>query len=164
MSGPEKKENRRYVDGMLVCESSSNGYPTIWFKNKNYLVHRYIWEKYNGEIPKGMEIHHINKDRSDYSLNNLELVDKKLHHREHAKEHFLGVTNKGKPKLYQSGCVPIRKAVFLIKDGEKKYFESVSSAAKYIGTKPSKLCKVLKKERKTVHKYKAEYANVREDL
>lgn len=38
---------------------------------KMYLVHRAIWETFNGEIPEGMVIDHLNTNRSDNRLDNL---------------------------------------------------------------------------------------------
>lgn len=39
--------------------------------------HRVIWYYFNGEIPEGMEIDHINTIRDDNRLENLRLVSKK---------------------------------------------------------------------------------------
>ena len=41
---------------------------------KHWLEHRYVWTQANGEIPKGMQIHHINGNKKDNRLENLELV------------------------------------------------------------------------------------------
>lgn len=43
-------------------------------KRYNRYIHRLVWETFNGEIPKGLEINHINHDKSNNSLENLELV------------------------------------------------------------------------------------------
>lgn len=40
----------------------------------NRYVHRLVWIAFNGEIPDGYEINHINHDKSDNRLKNLELV------------------------------------------------------------------------------------------
>ena len=40
----------------------------------NRYIHRLVWTTFNGEIPDGYEINHINHDKSDNSLKNLELV------------------------------------------------------------------------------------------
>ena len=50
------------------------GYVQIYIKGKQYLQHRYVWEKHNGKIPKGMQIHHINGNKEDNRLENLALV------------------------------------------------------------------------------------------
>ena len=42
---------------------------------KKYQAHRFIWEAVNQQIiPDGMQIHHINCDKQDNSIENLELV------------------------------------------------------------------------------------------
>lgn len=43
-------------------------------KCKRLYVHRLVWETYNGEIPTGYEIDHINSVKSDNRLVNLRLV------------------------------------------------------------------------------------------
>ena len=44
---------------------------------KTYLVHRFIWECFNGIIPDGKEIDHINDKRDDNRLSNLQLMTPK---------------------------------------------------------------------------------------
>lgn len=40
-----------------------------WFS-----VHRLVYEAFNGEIPEGYEINHINEDKTDCSLDNMNLL------------------------------------------------------------------------------------------
>lgn len=44
---------------------------------KTFLVHRLIWETFNGKIPEGMEVNHINEDKTNCSLSNLNLLTHK---------------------------------------------------------------------------------------
>ena len=46
-------------------------------KVTSHYVHRFVWECLKGPIPKGMEINHINEDKTDNRLENLELVTQK---------------------------------------------------------------------------------------
>lgn len=142
---------REYYDGYLVNFSSGSGYPTIFVDGKNVLLHRYIWEKFNGKIPDGFQIHHKNKNRFDWSLNNLELVDNSSHHKQHAIENGLGKGNKGKPKRHASGFCPAPKGVVIWNPFEIHEFESVSDTARFIGVKNvSDVSRVLTGRRKTV--------------
>lgn len=49
-------------------------------------LHRAIWEKANGPIPEGFDIHHIDHNIYNNELSNLELINKAKHHSMHLKE------------------------------------------------------------------------------
>lgn len=46
-------------------------------KRKEFRVHRLVWETFNGAIPDGMEVNHINEIKTDNSLWNLNLMTRK---------------------------------------------------------------------------------------
>ena len=48
------------------------------------LMHKYVWEYYNGKIPKGYEVHHIDRNRANNDISNLQLLTKEEHKRIHA--------------------------------------------------------------------------------
>ena len=60
------------------------GYPYIWVDGKNIMVHVFVWERANGERPKGYHIHHIDGNKGNYELSNLVCVSpgdhQKIHH------------------------------------------------------------------------------------
>lgn len=52
----------------------------------NILMHRLVWETFNGVIPKGYYVHHKNQIKTDNRLENLELLPIKEHSRMHLEE------------------------------------------------------------------------------
>lgn len=56
---------RRRAKGYVQVRGSDGRY---------YSAHRLIWEAVNGPIPAGLEINHINGDKADNRIANLELV------------------------------------------------------------------------------------------
>ena len=44
---------------------------------KDYLVHRLVYEAFNGQMPEGYEVNHINEIKSDNRLSNLNLMTHK---------------------------------------------------------------------------------------
>lgn len=56
----------------------SNGYYSLT-NNDRCLMHRYVWENIKGNIPIGYDIHHLNEDRSDNRIENLECLSKSDH-------------------------------------------------------------------------------------
>lgn len=53
---------------------------------KRYRLHRYIWEYYNGEIPKDYDIHHKDHNKFNNEIDNLELLSKVEHLKRHSEE------------------------------------------------------------------------------
>ena len=68
-----------------------DGYKFTKTGNKKYhynstlrkYLHQYIWEKENGSIPKGYEIHHIDQNTDNNSIENLCLLSIKEHQEIH---------------------------------------------------------------------------------
>lgn len=71
----------RLKEKILKLWVTSNGYYRVQlYKNsigKFYLVHRLVWEAFNGQIPKNMQVNHINEIKSDNRLENLNLMTPK---------------------------------------------------------------------------------------
>jgi hypothetical protein len=60
------------------------GYACICVGGKDIKLHRYIWERTNGKIPKGMQLHHKDFNKRNYDPSNLVLVNQPDHFRIHA--------------------------------------------------------------------------------
>ena len=72
------KTKKRFLKGYI----DKNGYVITCLKCKDgtsntFLWHRVIWYVFNGEIPNGYEINHINEDKTDNRLENLNLLTHK---------------------------------------------------------------------------------------
>lgn len=89
-----------YKSNSTIGHLTDDGYmrTTIYDDDNNRTFvshHRIVWEVVNGPIPEGYEIHHIDKDRRNNSISNLELIEKS----KHKHHHFAGCNNPmyGKP-------------------------------------------------------------------
>ncbi len=69
-------------NGKSVSHSQPNGYLAVNIvvegKRKRVLAHRLLWENLVGEIPKGLQLDHIDGDRENNSLDNLRLCTPRL--------------------------------------------------------------------------------------
>lgn len=62
--------------------NNTSGYQRIQFnrtvdgvkRHKNIMVHRIVWDAFNGEIPSGYEIDHIDFKRGNNCIDNLRLL------------------------------------------------------------------------------------------
>lgn len=112
----------------------NSGYVYVSLNGNNILAHRLIWEAFNGEIPEGMEIDHINTIRSDNRLENLRLTTIKENRNNSLTKAKYKESNKGKISLKQLQKIEKRKKpVFLYKEGKLiAVYESVHEAAKQL--------------------------------
>lgn len=76
-----------YFNGYKFTKDDKTGYYLSSIINgKRYRLHRYIWEYYKGEIPKGYHIHHKDHNKDNNELSNLELLTKEEHIKRHKEE------------------------------------------------------------------------------
>ena len=68
----------RLKEKILKPLITRNGYYRVGLcKNsirKMYLVHRLVWEAFNGQIPEGLQVNHISERKSENRLSNLNLM------------------------------------------------------------------------------------------
>lgn len=75
-------EKYQWFNGLKFTRDDKSGY----YRNGTVMerLHRYVWCFYNGPIPKGYEVHHIDLDKSNNDISNLALLTRSEHHRIHA--------------------------------------------------------------------------------
>lgn len=56
-----------------------NGYMLRGMKGGTVFEHRFVWEKHNGQLPKGWLVHHLNGKRDDNRIENLMGMPRKRH-------------------------------------------------------------------------------------
>lgn len=64
-------------DGLLFRRDKQTGYYLNAKTHKR--LHVYVWEYYNGEVPKGHHVHHKDFDKGNNEIDNLELLTEKEH-------------------------------------------------------------------------------------
>ena len=69
----------------------NHGYYSLTI-GKRDLMHRYVWEYHKGKIKKNYDIHHIDHNKANNNINNLELYSKA----EHASKFATGNNQYGK--------------------------------------------------------------------
>lgn len=74
-------------------------------KKGGHLLHRVVWEAERGPIPPGHHIHHVDGDRANNRIENLEL----LTHAEHSRLHFIRRIEEGKVDHSPERMAEIRK-------------------------------------------------------
>lgn len=101
------KRPYRVKEKILKPAIIRNGYYIVSLcknlKVKHYMVHRLVWEAFNGQIPENMQVNHLNEIKTDNRLENLNLMTAKenlnwgTRNERMAKKHING--KKSKPVL-----------------------------------------------------------------
>lgn len=91
----------------------------VHLNGKHYSVHRLVYETYVGEIPEGMVIDHIDGDRANNNLSNLQLTTQ----------------SKNVKKTYDGGkrAGAVGVTCFTVDGKELKHYDTIKEAATEMG-------------------------------
>lgn len=144
---------------------TSNGYLRVRVGSTHYRIHRLIWKLAYGEDPsEGMDIDHINQDRTDNRIKNLRLVSRK----ENISNRKLRPEKPKKPLLTpeerkrlakQIGEKQKKPVVVTHQNGEETYHTSVSEAAKANNVSPTTISLLVTGKYKQLRNLQARYAD-----
>lgn len=145
----------RLIKGVVIKQRLQSNYYTVGlYKNgmvKRVLVHRVVWETFNGAIPKGMEINHIDENTSNNALSNLSLLTHK--------ENMNWGTRTNRSIENRVGKTA-RKVVlqYDLNGNLIKEWESLRDIEKECGYFHTNICRCCKHQRKTSNGYIWKYA------
>ncbi len=123
-------------------------------KRKFYYVHRFIYECFNGLIPQGLQIDHINNNTQDNRLQNLQLLTPS----ENCKKRF--IDNPHLSKSYIHNLQKIHPKTKIICLNNNQIYESQREAARKLNISNKHVNDVLKGRRNHTHGYKFRYIDV----
>ncbi|HDX9500169.1 HNH endonuclease [Bacillus paranthracis] len=128
------KDGYAFIDGYKFRRDTKTGYylSTKKIGNSRIRLHRYVWEKHNGAIPKGFEVHHKDNNKDNNELNNLELLSKSSH----AKHHMNNPTELQKDTIHNNKMFKAQeKAVEWHKSEEGRAWHSEHAKKVYANLK-----------------------------
>lgn len=70
-----------------------------YFSKGNTKLHRVVWEFYNGKIPTGYDVHHLDENRMNNHISNLSLRKASRHRSIHTKKYHAENMDKTKAHL-----------------------------------------------------------------
>lgn len=145
-----EKTKFAYFNGYKFVKDDKTGYylGTSKIDGKRKRLHRYIWEYYKGEIPKGYDVHHKDHNKNNNEIGNLELLSSSEHKKKHGKE----LTEEQKKKLRNNLNLKARpKAIEWHKSEKAKEFHKEQYKRSLGKIKPIKyICEYCGKEYETL--------------
>ena len=81
-------EKFQFFDGRKFTRDDQTGYYLCSTENETKArkrMHVYVWEYFYGSVPEGYHIHHIDGDKSNNAIQNLQLLSAKEHEKLHGK-------------------------------------------------------------------------------
>lgn len=79
-----------YVVGKLKFKDGTR-HPVLW--------HKVIWQYFNGDVPKGMQINHIDEDKTNNALSNLNIMTAKENTNWGTRNHRISTSKTNLPSM-----------------------------------------------------------------
>ena len=117
---------------------------------KTYRVHRLVWEAFNGQIPEGLQVNHINEIKTDNRLSNLNLMTCK-------ENNNYGTHNERIAKKMTNGKLSKVVLQFTLEDILVKEYPSINQVERELGFANQHICDCCKGKQKTAYGFKWKY-------
>ena len=149
----DARGNRR-KEKILSPQINNSGYYRVTFCKqsivKRYYVHRLVYETFNGQIPEGLQVNHINEIKTDNRLSNLNLMT--------LKENLnYGTRNERAGKVLKNGKCSKTVLQYDLQDNLIKEYPSIHQAYRETGFDYRHIIKCCKGKYKTAYGYKWRY-------
>lgn len=145
---------RRAKEKMLKPEINHRGYCRVVLckqsVQKRYFVHRLVWIAFNGQIPEGYEINHLNEVKSNNRLENLNLIT----HKENI-NYGTGIERRAKKQINGKKSKAVLQ--FDLNDNFIKEYPSIRQAERETGFAIQNVINCCKGKYKTAYGYKWKY-------
>lgn len=146
-------DKHQFFNGEMFTRDEKTGYYLCSRENECGIrkrMHVYVWEFYNGTVPDGYEVHHIDGNKSNNDISNLKCVKAEEHRRYHAEN----MTDERKDELREHQKKAILKAPEWHKSKRGREWHSQHSKNLWRNKKPKKyICDFCGKEFESINSY-----------
>lgn len=145
----------RLKEKILKPQINHRGYYRVnLYKNSiqnNYYIHRLVFEAFNGPIPEGLQVNHINEIKTDNRLSNLNLMT--------AKENInWGTRNERAGKVLKNRKDQSKSVLqYDLQDNFVKEYASTRQVERELGFAQRHICECCNGKLKTAYNYKWKY-------
>jgi hypothetical protein len=105
----KKTISSRAVKGQVVGSINRDGYLRVKFQRQEYMVHRIIWKLVTRQdIPEGVILDHIDRNRQNNKIENLRLSDPLLNQNNRNPDEGISYDTRETPKLKKRWVATLR--------------------------------------------------------
>ena len=127
-------------DRLSKIHVDRDGYLTVRVNNKKQMVHRLVYEYFGTDFNKGYHIHHIDGNKQNNCIDNLECISQSEHNRKHHKDNTFN--------RYKRGYVLTEDEREAIASKYKPYKYTIPMLAKEYNISESTVERIIKKYKK----------------